>query len=163
MLFLHHMLVSWALAEQFFLGSLHALQVALAFVQSLQALHAVRQHHMAQAHRKHTQLAAMLDRAVLKMLKSLIDLVATHPWSMLHSGAFQPALEFACEQIVGHQTGSKPFEAFLQRCILYIHGVVKSPSYRGAQSGSFQVNLAARAQVRAAFPGSDTFLKRQLL
>lgn len=126
-------------------------QVAPAFVQSLQALYSVRQFHMGQPHRKHSQLAAMLDRAVLKLAKSLIDLVSTHPWSMLHCGAFQPALEFACGQIVGHQAGSKPFEAFLQRCMLYIHGVVKSPAYKGAQSGSFQVNLSARTQVRAAF------------
>ena len=116
-------------------------------MQSLQALYALRQQHISQPSRKHSQLAAMLDRAVLKLSKCLIDIVNTHPWSMLHCGAFQPALEFACSQIVSHQASDKPFEAFLKRCILYIHGIVKSSAYKGNMSGSFQVNLAARTQV----------------
>ena len=120
-------------------------------MQSLQALYAVRVQHMSQPGRRHSQLAAMLDRAVLKLSKCLTDLVSTHPWSMLHCAAFQPALEFACGQIVSHQAASKPFEAFLRRCILYIHGIVKSPAYEGNMSGSFQVNLAARTKVQMLF------------
>ena len=116
-------------------------------MQSLQALYAVRLQHMSQPSRKHSQLAAMLDRAVLKLSKCLTDLVNIHPWSMLQCAAFQPALEFACGQIVNHRAGSKPFEAFLRRCILYIHSIVKSPAYEGSMSSSFQVNLAARTQV----------------
>ena len=122
-------------------------------MQSLQALHTVRERHVSQPGRKHSQLAAMLDRAVLKLAKCLTGLVATHPWSMLHGGAFQPALELACGQIVSHQPSSKPFEAFLMRCILYIHGVIKSPAYKGSMSSSFQVNLAARTQVTIPPPG----------
>ena len=121
--------------------------MAPAYVQSLQALYAVRERHVSQPGRKHSQLAAMLDRAVLKLAKCLIGLLATHPWSMLHGGAFQPALQFACSHIVSHQPSSKPFEAFLMCCILYIHGVIKSPAYKGSMSSSFQVNLAARTQV----------------
>ena len=127
--------------------SLLCVQVAPAYVQSLQALHTVRERHVSQPGRKHSQLAAMLDRAVLKLAKCLTGLVAMHPWSMLHGGAFQPALDFACGQIVSHPPSSKPFEAFLMRCILYIHGVIKSPAYKGNMSSSFQVNLAARTQV----------------
>lgn len=114
---------------------------------SLQALYAVRLQHVTQPSRKHSQLAAMLDRAVLKLSKCLTDLVNTHPWSMLHCAIFQPALEFACGQIVSHPASSKPFEAFLRRCILYIHSIVKCPAYEGSMSSSFQVNLAARTQV----------------
>ena len=121
-------------------------------MQSLQALYTVRLQHVSQPSRKPSQLAAMLDRAVLKLAKALIDMIGTHPWSMLHCGAFQPALEFACGQIVSQQPSSKPFEAFLMRCILYIHSVVKSPAYKGSMSGSFQVNLAARTQVSGISP-----------
>ena len=121
-------------------------------MQSLQALYAVRLQHVSQPSRKHSQLAAMLDRAVLKLAKCLTELVNTHPWSMLHCAAFQPALEFACGQIVGHQAGSKPFEAFLRRCILYIHSILKSSAYEGNMTSSFQVNLAARTQVTVPLP-----------
>ncbi len=79
-----------------------------------------------------------------------------HPWSLLHSGALTDALQFCCAQILSAPdaaaapaAAAQPprFERFLTQCMLFIHGALKSPAYRGSSGSSLELNLAARSQV----------------
>ena len=96
---------------------------------------------------RRSQLQAMVDRAILKLTKSFGNLLETHPWSLLYSPVFSELLEFLWAQIVGAPEAPL-FESFYRQCMLFLHGVLKSPAYGGSGSSSLELNLAARSQVR---------------
>ena len=86
------------------------------------------------------------------------------PWSLLHCGAFPEMLHFFCGQIVAtpkaHAAEGQRFEAFLTRCMLFVHDVLKSKTYRGSQGSSLEINLAARSQacrLSAQVPATTAF------
>lgn len=93
----------------------------------------------------------MVDRAILKLTKIFTDLLETHPWSLLHCAVFSPLLEFLWGQIVGASSAAELYESFYRQCMLFLHGVLKSPAYGGSSSSSLELNLAARSQVRPAW------------
>lgn len=118
-------------------------QVAPAFLKCLQELLPLR--HGSTSRR--SQLHAMLDRAILKLTKIFTNVLETHPWSLLHCDVFSPLLDFMCSQIVGAPAAPLQNEGFYTQCMLFVHGVLKSPAYGGSMSSSFELNLAARSQV----------------
>ncbi|KAK9787255.1 hypothetical protein WJX73_002919 [Symbiochloris irregularis] len=111
------------------------LQVAPALLRALQQLLPLRRSLTGPS-----QISAMLDRCILKVAKSMTDILGLHPWSLYDSGTVQPALDFFCSQLILHPTQQS--EALAMRCMIFIHHVFKCPSYRGASSG---VDLRADA------------------
>ncbi|KAK9830439.1 hypothetical protein WJX72_011753 [[Myrmecia] bisecta] len=93
-----------------------------------------------------SQLFAMLDRGLLKLAKALCNIQEMHPWSCYHCSVFVPALEFCCGQVVeAQQREGARFEKLYIQFMLFIHGVIKCPSYRGSSS-NFEISSAAKAQ-----------------
>jgi hypothetical protein len=82
-----------------------------------------------------SQLAAMLDRAVIKLQKSLRQLQETHPWTLLHCGALAPALEVACAQVAAPSLrAGQVCDVFLRQCLIFLNAVLTCPSYKGSPS-----------------------------
>jgi len=117
--------------------------VAPAFLKCLQELLPLWQENNG----RRSQMHAMLDQAILKLTKIFTNLLETHPWSLMHCDVFSHVLEFLCSQIVGAPAALPRFETFYMQCMLFVHGVLKSPAYGGSSSNSFELNLAARSQV----------------
>lgn len=106
-------------------------QVVPAMLATLQALLALTPTAATGAAR--SQLAAMLDRGSIKLLKTLRQLQELHPWSVLHSGALLSMLDMACAQIgtPSMRLGTVA-DQFMKQCLLLISGVVKCASYKGS-------------------------------
>jgi hypothetical protein len=91
----------------------------------------------------------MLDRAILKLMKTFLDVLEMHPWSLLHCGVLTALLDFLCNQIIiGADPALYHSEAFHRKSMLFINSVLKNPAYKGSPSKSFEVGFAARHQVR---------------
>ncbi|CAL8468538.1 g8078 [Coccomyxa elongata] len=120
-------------------------QVVPAFLKCLQNLLPLRYENSG----RRSQLQAMVDRAILKLTKIFTNLLETHPWSLLHCPVFSPLLEFLWGQIVGAPSAAELYESFYRQCMLFLHGVLKSPAYGGSSSSSLELNLAPRSQAAA--------------
>ncbi|KAL4857594.1 Importin-11 [Chlorella vulgaris] len=101
-----------------------------------------------------SQVGAMLDRAILKLLKTLRQIQDAHPWSFFHCGILAPCLDFCCGQVLSWQAGAArnggggggPTQQFVVQSLLFVHGVQKCSSYRGSAS-SLSLHGGARSQL----------------
>lgn len=92
----------------------------------------------------------MLDRGLLKLLKTLRQLQEAHPWTFLHCGALLPCLELVVGQLLApwpqRACAAATDRAYMMQCLLLVHGVCKSPSYRGS-AATLTLNLDAKVGV----------------
>ena len=84
--------------------------------------------------------------------------------SFLHCGALVPCLEFCCAQLLGGDLrSSQPRQLFAAQCLLFVHQVQRSPSYRGSaqalslSSGARQQLDTLKALAGEARPALDAF------
>jgi hypothetical protein len=98
-----------------------------------------------------TQLAAMLDRGALKLLKTLRQVQEVQPWSTLHCGALVPALEFACARVTAAPAappaGGRAAQQLLQQCLMLIAQAVRCAAYRGSPASLVLGAGQARGQM----------------
>lgn len=86
------------------------------------------------------QLLAMLDRGLLKLVKSVKDAQDTHPWSFRLGGSLARSLDFFGQQVVsGPLVGEPVFSKFKIQCMLLLNQVLQCSQYRG--SGNLKSSL----------------------
>ena len=91
------------------------------------------------------QLSAMVERGVLKLVKSLGQLQGQHPWAMQRSGVLLPALEACHSALLGAAVRRPPQggarEAVLTASACFLLAVLQCDAYAGrqGQSGGDQV------------------------
>jgi hypothetical protein len=98
-----------------------------------------------------SQLRAMVDRGALKLLKTLRQVQAAHPWSTLHSGALLPALALAAERVAACDAAAAPApeRALVAQCLLLLRQAARCGSYRGSPAALAPGAGAGRAQATA--------------
>ena len=97
------------------------------------------------------QLKALLDRAVIKLMKTLRELQEAYPWSMFQSGALLHLLGHCCQRLLGlndHCHGNhKLINTEMNRQMLqFIANVVTCASYKGSSS-ILNLKVGARLQL----------------
>lgn len=119
-------------------------EVAPALLQVLQAFAAAR---AGKTGGPRNQVQAMLDRGLLKLVKTLRQMQEMHPWSFLHSGILVPCLELCCGHLLHVDPHSTHVgQQYTMQCLLFVHGVQKSPPYKGS-AAALTLNLEARDNV----------------
>ncbi|KAK9822576.1 hypothetical protein WJX74_006339 [Apatococcus lobatus] len=79
-----------------------------------------------------TQLHAMLDRALVKLAKTLVGTQETHPWSTLRCSAFEGLLSFCHQQTCQAPANrSAAVDRLYALLMLMLHNTMKSPAYKG--------------------------------
>jgi len=111
-------------------------------VQTLMSLIALREGRSGSAGSR-SQLMAMLERGILKLLKTQCQVMEAHPWSYHASTVLVPVLNLCCEQLLqrrgssGGSSQSAPQAAadhFNIQCMVFIKGVLECNAYRGRTS-----------------------------
>ena len=79
---------------------------------------------------QHLKIQLYGSRDIRLLCVAMLRLPAVHLCrSLLDSGTVQPTLEFFCSQLILNHTQHS--DSFYLLCMVFIHHVVKCPSYRG--------------------------------
>ncbi|KAG2485576.1 hypothetical protein HYH03_015738 [Edaphochlamys debaryana] len=115
-----------------------------------------------------SHLQAMLDRALLKLLRTQCQVLEAHPWSFHGAGVLFPAMELAAGQLTeaaqgeaqGGMAAAASQERWLTQCCGLLVGVMQCKSYKGQAGGMLDAGSgqpkdtsrlkAMAAEVRAA-------------
>lgn len=101
----------------------------------LQALQSLLQFWLA-LQQQHATLQLFLEKSCIKLMKSLIDVQATHPYSFSKEELMWPALEFSFVQVTNGQKGGKQlFEQFLIQCMILLQNILKCVAYKQVKVG----------------------------
>ncbi|GBF94095.1 hypothetical protein Rsub_07082 [Raphidocelis subcapitata] len=115
-----------------------------------------------------SRVVALIDRGVLKLVKTLAQIQEAHPWSFHHAGVLLPTMDFCCDRVMSHAAastsggggggggspsaaGGAAREALQIRCMLLLHGVLDCDAYHDRTSGlSRDVQQGERTKALAA-------------
>eukprot|EP00879_Flechtneria_rotunda_P025885 GHRR01027540.1.p1 GENE.GHRR01027540.1~~GHRR01027540.1.p1 ORF type:complete len:987 (+),score=414.93 GHRR01027540.1:174-3134(+) len=87
----------------------------------------------------HRQLSAMVERGMLKLIKTLSQVQQEHPWSFHHAGVLLSLLEACYTQLLaaaGQGPWSPAREALLLTCCQAVLAVLRCDSYAGRLSSN---------------------------
>ena len=77
-----------------------------------------------------------LEKACLKLIKTINAVQLTHPYSFSSKAVMLPALDFCYTQVTEGQAGVETaFDPFLIHCLILLQNVLKSVAYKQPKSG----------------------------
>lgn len=80
-------------------------------------------------------LHTFLNKACLRLMKILIEVQFTHPYSFSNREVLPPVLDFCYIQITKSTEESEPFETFVIKCMFFLQSIIQCVSYRPSKSG----------------------------
>jgi hypothetical protein len=80
-------------------------------------------------------LHTFLNKACLRLMKILIEVQSTHPYSFSNRDVLPPVLDFCYLQITESTEESEPFETFVIKCMFFLQSIIQCVSYRPSKSG----------------------------
>ena len=91
-----------------------------------------------------------LEKACLKLIKTINDVQLTHPYSFSSESVMLPALEFCYKQVTEGQAGLETaFEPFLIQCLILLQNVLKSVAYKQPKTGGVVGETPTLQQTKA--------------
>eukprot|EP00850_Spirogloea_muscicola_P009002 SM000049S16773 [mRNA] locus=s49:579453:591318:+ [translate_table: standard] len=77
-----------------------------------------------------------LERACLKLAKTMTDIQAVHPYSFSNAAVLPPVLRFVLEQVTAAAAATTPVpERFLIQCMIFLQAVLKCLAYKQPKAG----------------------------
>eukprot|EP00850_Spirogloea_muscicola_P012417 SM000080S22932 [mRNA] locus=s80:226582:234777:+ [translate_table: standard] len=77
-----------------------------------------------------------LERACLKLAKTVTDIQAVHPYSFSNAAVLPPVLQFVLEQVTAAAASTTPVpERFLIQCMIFLQAVLKCLAYKQPKAG----------------------------
>eukprot|EP00850_Spirogloea_muscicola_P008802 SM000048S16514 [mRNA] locus=s48:162009:170563:+ [translate_table: standard] len=77
-----------------------------------------------------------LERACLKLAKTVTDIQAVHPYSFSNAAVLPPVLQFVLEQVTAVAAATTPVpERFLIQCMIFLQAVLKCLAYKQPKAG----------------------------
>ncbi|BBN14841.1 importin-11 [Marchantia polymorpha subsp. ruderalis] len=101
-------------------------QVSPAFLQAAQSL---------LQYRAVPPIREFVEKACLRLMKTLVEVQSTHPFSFSNKAVLPPVLDFCYVQVTEQSGGSTMFEHFLIKCMIFIQSVIQCASYRSHKAG----------------------------
>ncbi|KAL2621919.1 hypothetical protein R1flu_002124 [Riccia fluitans] len=101
-------------------------QVAPAFLQAVQSL---------LQYRVVPPIREFVEKACLRLMKTLVEVQSTHPYSFSNKAVLPSVLEFCYIQVTERSAGASMFEHFLIKCMMFVQSVIQCPSYRSQKAG----------------------------
>jgi len=90
---------------------------------------------------------AMLDRGLLKLIKTLTDVRDMHPWAFYTAEVLLPVSNLACETLLNQRLGVQ--DAFRIRCMHFLKNVVMCNAYKASESNLNAFTPAAQKAARS--------------
>jgi hypothetical protein len=80
-------------------------------------------------------LQEFVEKACLRLMKILVEVQSTHPYSFSNLAVLPPVLEFCYAQIAEPKERSVVFEPFLIKCTIFVRSVIQCVAYRPNKAG----------------------------
>lgn len=76
-----------------------------------------------------------MEKACLKLMKTLNEMQETHPYSFSNKAVLPPVLQFCFRQVAEEKWEHDCFEQFVIQCMTFIQSVVQCTAYWPTKSG----------------------------
>ncbi|CAK9199162.1 unnamed protein product [Sphagnum jensenii] len=80
-------------------------------------------------------LQEFVEKACLRLMKILVEVQSTHPYSFSNLAVLPPVLEFCYAQIAEPKERRVIFEPFLIKCTIFVRSVIQCVAYRPNKAG----------------------------
>ena len=110
---------------------------------------------------------SFLEKACLKLIKTINSVQLTHPYSFSSEPVMLPALAFCYAQVTEGQAGVETtFEPFLIHCLILLQNVLKSVAYKQPKTGGVVGETPTLQQTKARLSAQglaivETFYDRE--